>query len=383
MHNSLYKKIFFFVLLFIVLFQPLSLLFQAKDSLFERSYSERFEMFKKLYYNSQYVKKINPGIIPDEALESFAGGIFLKGLNPILIIHDQPPLGRYIISLSIVLFDNATTIPIFLLLISVFGLFLIARLVLRSALLALIPVGVFINQQLFLHKFNYLPLLEPIQWPFIIFALYFFIKAQETKKYFFWLLLTAIMIGFVISIRFFILGFVLTSIMFIYLLLVKEYKKVIIFLCLLPVSIIILIASYAKTLQSGYTLLQIMGIQKYIFTYHKAKFILPFTVWDLLLFNKWHTWWGNRAILSDPEWSSGWSFSFISSFLLGALFLYKKIKISSAEKIIGLWVIGYLAMLSVGYVSTRYFLPLIPFLYILCTSFIVKFIKVFYLRYEK
>jgi len=190
------------------------------------------------------------------------------------------------------------------------------------------------------------------------------------------------MIGFVISIRFFILGLVLVSTMMLYLLLIKAYKKIIVLTCLLSVSVVILFTSYTRTLQSGYSPLEILGIQKYIFVYHKAKFVLPFTVWDLLLFNKWHTWWGNKAILSDREWNILWPFSTVSSFGLGLFFIYKKIKISPAEQIIILWILGYMAMLSVGYVSTRYFLPLIPFLYILSFSFIVKIVKIFYLKHE-
>lgn len=354
-------------------------MYEYSNSIFYRGYHDKYDLLKSAYYSSQYVQKKNPGIIPDSALEAFAGGAFLKGLDPILIIHDQPPLGRYLISLSILLFDNAEAIPAFLLIASVVGIFLLARIVLGNLFLALIPLGVFINEPLFINKFNHFPLLEPIQLPFIIFALYFFIKGIREKSYEKWFVLTSIMIGFVISTRFFILGLVLLFSMFIFLILKRRIdRRLIIFIASLPISLIILILSYTKTIQSGYSIIQIFGIQKYIFLYHESQFTLPFSVWDLLLFNKWHTWWGIRAISSDPQWLITWPVATVLTSVFLILGLFKKIIFSETEKVLLLWIIMYMLLLSVGDTSTRYFLPLIPILYILVTAFIIKIIKFIY-----
>src|SRR3990167_213581 len=136
------SKIALFILLFFILIRPVSLVFQNSQLFFSRNYEKTYPSLKKLYYSSQYVSK-KPVIITDEALEAFAGGAFLKGLNPILIVHDQPPLGRYITALSIVLFENENTLSIFLFFTSLFALFLVGRLVLKNTLYALIPVALF------------------------------------------------------------------------------------------------------------------------------------------------------------------------------------------------------------------------------------------------
>ena len=102
---------------------------------------------------------------------------------------------------------------------------------------------------------------------------------------------------------------------------------------------------------------------------------MPFSFWDLLLFNKWHTWWGTREIISDVQWIIIWP---ISAFLTAVFFvggIFKKILFSEPEKIILIWIVIYSLFLSLGESSTRYFPPLLPFIYIIATSFLMKIVK--------
>lgn len=374
--KSILYRFLFVIILLVIFIKPVLLLYNQRNTFFSRGYTSQFEALKKAYHSSQYIKKVNPSIIPDEALEAFIGGFLQKGGNPIMVTHDHPPLGRYLIAISITLFDNANTIIIPLLFFSGIGIFLIAQLVLKNTIYSLIPLAIFINEPLFLNKLIFSPLLEPIQLPFIIFSLFFFIKGILEKKYLKYFILTSTMLGFVISIRFFIVGAFLLLTMIVYLFQQNHFdKKTKLFFLTLPIALIILIISYIKTLQDGYSFRQVLGVQKYILFYHKSGFILPFSFWDLLLFNRWHTWWGNNSISSDFQWILAWPvFTFLT--ILSLLFgIFKKIRFNEAEEIILLWTIFYCLMLATGYSSTRYFLPLLPFLYILGVSFILKIIK--------
>lgn len=367
------KQILLAILLLAIFIRPAHFLYNQRNVFFSSGYAKKYESLKKLYYSSQYSRKNNPNIIPDNTLEAFAGGVFLKGLNPILIVHDQPPLGRYIIGLSIYLFDNPNTITIPLLIATGIGIFLISKIILNGTVLSVIPLGIFINEPLFLNKFIYVPLLEPIQLPFIVFAVYFFIKGITEKKYIRWFVLSSLMLGFVISIRFFILAVALVMSMMLYLLSQRvEIKKIIVFLITLPLSLIILLLSYTKTILDGYSFFQILGVQKYIFVYHSSKFMLPFSFWDLLLFNRWHTWWGDRSITFDQQWTVIWPIAVFFTILYLVLALGKKIVLSNSEKIIYFYLLVMSVMLSFGHTSTRYFLPFLPFLYILSIAFLKK-----------
>lgn len=373
-----WKHNLIFILILIILFlRPLNVLYRHREGFFARGYENRYEKFKSAYYSSQYVQKQNPGIIPDNILESFAGGAFLKGLNPILIVHDQPPLGRYFIALSILLFDNAATIQIILYLFSILGIYLIGRTILENKFLALIPLGIMLNEPLYLGLLTSGPLLEPIQLPFIIFAIYFFIKGtQEKQTVIGWWLLVSLMLGFVISIRYFVLGAILLLSFIIYFLVKKIFdQRFAFFVFCLPLSLVILLVSYAQTVRMGYSLIKVLGIQKYIFVYHQSAFVLPFSFWDLLLFNRWHTWWDTYAIAHDLNWTPVWPVATVIVVVFVICCLLRKVKISSVELIILLWMTSYSVMLSTGYTSTRYFLPLLPFLYLLALSFGIKLIN--------
>ena len=376
-HHIMKKYILFVVLLLITIIQPLFIIWQQRDEYFGRGYADHFEEFKSGYYSSQYATDTFTTIITDEYLESFAAGAFLQGINPILIHHDQPPLGRYIIALSILVFDNQKTIPFLLLLVSALGIYLVSLQILKNRFLALIPFGLFINQLMFLHKFTFIPLLEPIQFPFILFALFMFICGVQKKNYLPWFLLTALLIGCIVSIRYFVLGGALVLALSLFLLFEKQIKQGIVFLGTLCIALFVLLASYFKTFIDGYSLIQVLGIQKYIFVYHKSAFAEPFSYWDLLLFNRWHTWWGDRAITSDAEWSILWPISVGIIILFVGFTLWKNITLSKGEWVLIFWISIYSMMLSFGYTSTRYFLPLIPFLYILATSFVVRIVRIY------
>lgn len=371
-------NIIFILLLLIILLKPVAYIYPLGISVLKKGFMSTFPQYQRAYDSSQYVQKKNPGIIPDQTLEAFAGGIFLTGINPILIVHDQPPLGRYIIALSILLFDNTATIPFALYIMGAVGVFFLSKVVLNSSLLALVPFGIFINEQLFLNNFQYLPLLEPLQFPFIVWAIYFFIKASRVPRHSLAIyVITSLLTGCVISIRFFVVGGVLTASFLAYLFLKHRWNEVKKFFITTPFSLLVLVLSYTRTLQLGYSIRQIFGIQKYIFFYHKSALTNPLSYWDLLLFNRWHTWWGTYAISSDPQWFIGWPVSI--GVIIIAIFLWKvkKISWSDESQIIFLWILFYSMMLSVGYTSTRYFLPLVPFLYILATYIVVQIIRKF------
>ncbi len=378
-NKILSNKLFALIFLLLILINPINTIYKNRDKFFSRHYAKEYPALKSLYYSSQYAKKKNPVIIPDETFEAFAGGIFLRGLSPILIVHDHPPLGRYIVSLSILLFDNENTFTIPLFFASGCAVFLLGKFLLNKNAFALIPLAIFLNEPLMIEKLSTTPLGEVAQLPFILFTFYFFLKGVDSKNYIRWFVLVALGIGFVISIRFFITGVFMLISMILFFIFRRDFsKKFITFLLLQPLSLIILFLSYTVTIINGYSLIKILGVQKYILLYHKSAITNPLSFWDLLLFNNWHTWWGTRAILHDVNWNIIWPLSVV--LIIVALFVtyLKRTKMVSPEILMLLWIVVYSLMLSVGYTSVRYFLPLLPFLYILATSAILKILNVFH-----
>lgn len=366
------KKLIIVILLFFIAIRPIYIIANSQDTFFKRSYEKRYALLKKSYFESQYVVKINPAIQPDQTIESYAAGAFLRGLDPVMMIHDHPPLGKYILSLSILLFDNENTIIIALYAASLFGLFLVSREVLKNSVMALFPVALFANEPLMYDKLVYTPIPELVQFPFIVFSFYFFLRMIRSKNAYTWAVLTSLSLGAVISIRFFVTGAVILSAFIIFLLLKKNISLLSKFSITLPLSMLVLIASYTKTILEYQSVLKPFAVQKYILAYHSSKFTQMFTVWDLLIFNRWHTWWDGNKISSDASWRLAWPISFLSVVTLIILGIFKKISFSDQEKVLLIWILMYGLMLSTGYTSVRYFLPWIPFFYILAFSLVFR-----------
>lgn len=378
------STIILILLLLIIFSQFLYLIFNNWEKFFLPGYSKNYESYKNAYYSSQYAVKNSKAIIPDEIFEDFAAGAFLKGLDPINIVHDHPPLGRYILSLSIILFDNPNTIVIFCLVLSFLGVYLISGKVIDNKYLKLLPLAIFVNEPLTLNKLIYTPLPEPVQLPFIIFSIYFFLESLNKRDKRIYYILVSILLGCVISIRFFVTGgVILGTILFFLFIIKRNFTEGFKFLLYLPLSLLVLFLSYTRTIRDGYNIFGILKIQKYILSYHKSAFTNAFSFWDLIIFNRWHTWWGEKLISSDPQWNIFWPASVVFSFLGMLLALLKRFHFSDSEKIIAVYTVFYSLMLSTGYTATRYFFPLMPFLYILSVSVIIKIYSLYYGSHKK
>ena len=103
-----------FLLRLAILFNVGATVWNLKAKYFSTNYWQSFSSLEKNFLDSQYVNKHPKGWIPDEIAFSYAGGKLIKGTSPILVVPDAPPLGKYIIGLSTVLFNNdSVVIPIF------------------------------------------------------------------------------------------------------------------------------------------------------------------------------------------------------------------------------------------------------------------------------
>lgn len=124
--------------------------------------------------------------------------------------------------------------------------------------------------------------------------------------------------------------------------------------------------------------MQVFSIQKYILAYQQSKLINLFSFWDLILFNRWHTWWADQRIITDDTWILAWPIATVLTFINFILVAFRKLRLTESEKIIFLWVVTYSILLSIGNTTTRYFLPLLPFIYILAVSAVVKMINLYF-----
>lgn len=338
------------------------------------NYWNRFDTLQQIYLDSQYVKKNPKGWVPDEFINAYAGGSYIRGTSPILIAPDTPPFGRYLIGLSTLLFNNENSIVLFSAIVSLIFLYLIGRQIFSHSVTSLLGVALVSSELIFKNQLVYTPLLDIMQLMFLLIGFYCFNKGLNTTKHLIFFVLSSIFLGFFISTKFFATGITIIIAYYAILIIHKEKKKILSLTTSIPISIAILLLTYIRVLfEFRYTLLQFLGIQKWVFLYHKSQLILPFTIWPLILFNKWYVWHGDKPIISDPQWKISWPFITIVCFITIGLYLFKKIKHKIEVEVIMAWTLLYMLFFSFGQISARYFVILIPILYLIALYGIEQF----------
>lgn len=360
------------VFFFSGLYQLLSVIYANRTSYFSPYYTEEvYKGLESVFDSSQYRKKDNPGIIPDETVYSYAAGAYLRGIDPILINSERTPLGKYIIALSILGLKNDKFVVLPFGLLTLLSVWLLAKRVLKNNILALLPVGILCFDRLFLNQFVYTPLLDIIHLPLILLALFFFLV--EYKKGTFWI--TSIMIGLVIATKTVYSGFLLSLVFLSYTLLQRRFDKAVHFLVSLPLAGIILLLSYTQTFLHGYTIIDFIGFQKWILLYDKSKLLYPFSIWRLVFFNEWQTWWGDMSVIKASDWQFIWPLFIGLSFLSGISIVRNYRLVRPAEMVLFLWFLINGVYLSLGIASSRFLLPILPIVYILGLKVVINFIQ--------
>lgn len=362
---NLLKRFIFLALLGIIVFNVGSTVWNLREKYFSSNYWQRFPALEKSYLGSQYVNKHPVGWVPDEAIQAYAGGAFIRGMNPIYVLPDTPPLGKYLIGFSALIFNNENAVILLCSIMSLVLLYVLGLQIFNSKLLALISPFFLSFEPFFKNQLVFAPLLDIIQLVFLLSAFIFFNRALNSKKSLLFFFLANVFVGFFISTKFFITGVVIEAAFYLVLLMKKDKKRLLELTLTVPIAVTILLLSYIRVLLLGYPFMKFLGIQKWIFLYHKSQLILPFSIWSLVLFNKWYVWYGSKPIISDPQWLITWptvTLLTISTTILGII---KKIKLSENMLVLISYSILYFAFFSFGQISSRYLVILIPVLYVI------------------
>lgn len=365
----------YIVLLLFILISPLSVVIPHLSTYTSPYYSETlYKDLERVFNSSQYRQKNNPAIIPDETLFSYAAGAYLRGMDPILANSEITPLGKYFLAASIYLFRNDRTVILLFAFLSGVSIWLVAKHAIADALWALVPLLFVSLDRLFINQLAAVPLLDIIQLPFIYFTIAAFFRERRLNRFPF----TAICIGCVMATKTVVPGILLIGSIGLFLLLKKEIKTLMYFVAWLPVAALIFVLTYTRTFVSGYTFWEFLKFQKWIFLYQKSKLIYPFSSLRLLLFNQWQTWWGSFAVVAANDWSFLWPVSTIASLGAGVWMMLRRHweqTIYEPILLLLLWVLIYQLFLSLGVVSSRFFIPLLPAQYILLTYVVRSFFQ--------
>lgn len=356
----------------------------------QKQYLEKYDphLYEQKYNASQYMIPASKNPISDEQLLSHAGYKYATGTNPILINSDHPPLGKYLIGWSILIFRNNRIISIVCALSILLLVGTITYMLTLSLFFSTLAVCLASFDPMLVDQVIHAPILDIIQATFFLLYLLFlcfYLKSPNNIL----LLIMGITLGALSSIKLYfpaIIAVVVTITTFI--ITKKDIRTIMKFALIIPPFAFITYAlTYLRYFIISKSIMGFMGVQKWMFLFWQNNSIdrtkIFANILPLILFNKWKVWWGNKEYISYSGWSIVWPIFFILSIIAAGFCLYQYItRFRHVTKIpytitimifLSLWFIVFTGYLCFVPISPRYLMMLYLPSYILIVLSLHKF----------
>lgn len=329
-------------------------------------YSPRFnpEIANNRYLDSRYVRGDKGDyILSDEELYEIEG-YFLVGENRDLhqLTPGHPPLGKYLIGLSIKQFKNPYLLAPFFGLITLFLIYQVGLLLHLPRLLSLSLTILFSMEPLFLDQLA-TSLLDIYLLTFSLTSLYFYLLWSK-RKHFAFILLSQITLGLAMATKFFPASFPLAGALLFSTVLTGQFSLFINHILALPFIFFGFSFGHLSYFFYHPSLLQFFRYQRYVLSWWVGSPQVPaLQVWDLIFNNRWHTWWDKKEVIPTPFWKPHWPPLFALA-LASPLVLHLKKRLALSLPIL-LWVFFSLLLFSLEAVYPRHLLLILPAAYLL------------------
>ena len=299
--------------------------------------------------------------VSDNDIYLGAGYLYAKGENPIKYNFQHPPLVKYLFGFSILLAGNPFYVQIFFGFIFLILTYFLGTKIFKKQYLALVPVGLLLIDPVFRSMMGgaFLDLGQAV------FALLFVILALfYPKKY----ILQGITLGLFAASKFWSTAIIIVGLVYLFKILIKEkidFKKTLIGFV---IAFITFSTIYIKTfIDSNWT------FNIFTFLAKDLKFMLAHNSaghigGSILLFvtGFFSPWW-KAGVERATDWSILWPISLVSSTILAL-----KLKFKGVGSFLCLLPFAYLLLTSTGVPFTRYFLIVLPFIYMGLTKLIIS-----------
>jgi len=321
--------------------------------------------------------KTRSNIKKDWQLYPYAGMHYLKTGDLSKLNIEHPPLGKYLLGISVLYFNNENIILMpfsFLLLLFIY---LTANKILKNDFLSLLAVILFSSEYLFLNRSTY-AYLDLFHAFFIILFIYTsFLKNKKTLHY----ILLGLSLGAVASTKYPVTALILAFSFLVLHIFNNKSKKLRSLLIVFTFAFLVLSFSYTPLLlrqgTGGFLKLQEKALRIHLSHLPEYPSLIPLKV---MFKNEWPIWWNEQnPILKTIEWSIFWPI-LAGAILLSPIFYFldylKNKKLTSLLFFIFSW--AYFI-----FINTRLFFPgylflLLPNLYIILfweIQLTAKFIK--------
>lgn len=311
------------------------------------------------YFNSAYIKGDKADyILSDAELYTIEGYFLVNGEKTLTeLTPGHPPLGKYLTGLSIKLFNNQFIFSLFASLTVIFLVYSVSKQFLRNKTLALLVASLFSLESLFLSQLH-VTLLDNYFLAFTLLSVYFYLrwnKSSSTRH----LLLSQFFLGLSMATKFFPAGIPLLVALYATTLFTGNFKKFTRHTWSLGFIVLGFVAGFFVYFIQNPSIIDFIRYQRFVVSWWAGSpSVPPLQVWDMIFFNRWHTWWG-QGVIAAPNWNISWPILISLSLLSYPVLRTKKLLP------LYLWVVFSLLMFSFSATYPRHLLTILPALYIL------------------
>ena len=356
------KKLFFLISIFfliIVIYSFRGIYLQK----FDYSYS------KDLYDHSQWTLARTVRSVSDDQEYQIAGYDAIVNGELYRVTPEVPPLGKYLIGLSIVFFKNAQTISLVLYIFSIFVFYHLAYLLLKNDRLTRIATVFFMMEPLLFSQ----AIISMIDLPLLITLMIhsiFLLKLLENKKSknFFTedlplLIGAGFSLGAFLAIK---IGFFALVIIAADAFILLKKRKTSYFIYILFGSFLFYFASYLPFFMKGHGFIEFLKAQKWMIVWYlssKVKPLLgmPFLSLGLGFYKNWSE---GSQFNRVSEWTILWPFYLGTIFALVKNFVKNRVRFDNGYLYTFLICLGFFGLFIVIPFWVRYLVMILPFLII-------------------
>lgn len=323
------------------------------------------------YSNSQYIKGEKGVVLSDYELDAYVGWHLIRGGDPSEAGFAHPPLGRYLIGVSEIVFKNPNTINVFYLSLILFVTALVANQITQKFSAGVLAIFILLLSAIFVNQFQFAGLDLPLTL-FLLSSFYFLIAKRGRRR--FWV--AAVFIGLSAATKYWMLTTYLTFVILGYFL-IFEQKSFFKFLYSLFISGFIFLFSYLGYFLSGHGLIEFVNYLKFIFKWWQGNPLQPGGFFKMIFLGKIIPWWKTEIRSIEVEsWSLMVPLVFIFGTLGGLFSLVESISLKKKKlALFSTIFFSYLLYLFLIPPATRYLVLLFPFLAVFSSCLLVNFTK--------
>ncbi len=354
------------LILLIISFYIITLLF-LKQHIFTYKFDKN--LISK-YFLSQDIPHEVPGkrlFLSDADVDLATGYLYATGKDPSLYNFEHPPLIKYLYGFSVLLFNNPYVVTITLGILLLILYFYFAKRLYKNSFVPSLACTLLILDPLFIDASSQ-TLFDMGQTTFM---LLYFISVLYLKDNF---LLQGIALGLFAGAKFWITPIFFVALLSFYKMYKKEFdtKKFIYHLLIAFFTYaLIYIQSFILTNGRFNLIWHILKVFKFRIQHNVSSFFGASIILFITGYLK--TWWGNKNFARVDMWSMLWPLSlFVALYINLRNFFSKKI---NTEFLIAVISFAYLLYLGVQAPFPRYFLIILPFLYMITANQIYVFFK--------